>query len=353
MESQVKNLTKLFQFCYILPKLELHAHLTGSIRPKTIFDLLTNDTDKDEFAKLVSGTRKLDECHLIFKYIYKILTSLDVVKRITREMLIDWSKQNCYYLEIRSNIKAIGNNTKYDYLVLVLKEIQEFNNNKNENVSGMQSRYILSINREYSFEIAQDTLNVFKRLKTEQPTLAELVVGVDYSGLEGKELFGEKELAEILNEYRKLGLKITMHIGEIKDYKKIDYDLLKPNRLGHTDYLSKDDIQEIINLGIPYECCPSSSYTRLGYVSYKDVNFKNFYKKYNDKGEEYTKYSINTDDTSLFNSDLSNEYYEIASAFDLDSNDLINLVINSADTIFDDNYKIILKERLNEFKSKI
>eukprot|EP00340_Litonotus_pictus_P004143 CAMPEP_0170535668 /NCGR_PEP_ID=MMETSP0209-20121228/101729_1 /TAXON_ID=665100 ORGANISM="Litonotus pictus, Strain P1" /NCGR_SAMPLE_ID=MMETSP0209 /ASSEMBLY_ACC=CAM_ASM_000301 /LENGTH=159 /DNA_ID=CAMNT_0010836961 /DNA_START=597 /DNA_END=1072 /DNA_ORIENTATION=- len=158
---------------------------------------------------------------------------------------------------------------------------------------------------------------------TEQPELSKLIIGIDYGGLEGNETFDYEELNSILDEYRKYGLKCTLHIGETKDFKKIDYTKLLPDRLGHTDYFSEEDAQEIIDLGIPYECCPSSSYTRLGLYSYKDVNLKKYYNKKNSKtGEIYRKFSINTDDTSLFASDLAQEYYEIASSFGINEKEL-------------------------------
>lgn len=354
MESEIKSLTNLFKFCHNLPKLELHAHLTGCVRPSTILELLADESDKDKFSELVQGRRTVEDCFKIFYYIYKILNSLEVVKRITREMLEDWSKQNCFYLEIRTNIKDINDKNKYDYLVAVLNEIDSFNNDKVNNLSGMQTRLILSINRNLPQKEAFDTLEVFKRLRIEQPGICKLVVGVDFSGLEGNDSFNQDELLLLLDEYRKFGMKVTIHIAEVKDFIKLNYEKLKPDRLGHTDYFSAEDAQEVIDLGIPYECCPSSSLTRLAYISYKEVNLKNFYKKKNSKtGVEYTKFSINTDDTSLFFSNLTQEYYEIAAAFGMDEKEISNVVLNSIDTIFDDDYKVELKKRVSNFIEKL
>ncbi len=42
----------------------------------------------------------------IFDLIHKCVNSLDIVKRITREMIADFSSQNCAYLEIRTTPKV-------------------------------------------------------------------------------------------------------------------------------------------------------------------------------------------------------------------------------------------------------
>lgn len=332
-----------------MPKVELHAHLTGSIRIKTIFELLDNEEDKENLSKFYNSKIDLTACFNVFDYIYKILKSIDVIKRITREMMEDWSKANCVYLEIRTNIKAIGDKTKYDYAITVLKEIKAFNEDSQLNLNGMQTRLILSFNRRLPISEAKDTLQVYRLLSENEPELSKLIVGVDYSGYEVNESIKFDEILEVLIESKKLGLKSAVHIAEIPNYTKWDFERFRPDRMGHTDYFTEEDSQQLIDLGIPYECCPSSSYYRLNCISYKEVNFKKYYKKLDKNGNEYKHYSINTDDTSLFNSDLSQEYYEIASAFEISEKEIREIAARVADDIFDDNYKEILKEKMKRF----
>ena len=104
MNSESKDMANLFKHCFIIPKVELHAHLTGSVRHRTILELLADEDDKNQFAKLINGKLNVYDCFKVFGYIYKILTNLEVVIRITKEMLQDFNKQNCLYLEIRTNI---------------------------------------------------------------------------------------------------------------------------------------------------------------------------------------------------------------------------------------------------------
>lgn len=347
--DNTKHLSNLFKTCFSMPKIELHAHLTGSVRIKTVYDLLENEKDKESFAELCSKQKSLDDCFNMFVYIFKILTSMDVVSRITREMLEDWAKLNCLYIEIRTTLKSIGDKSKFDNAVYVLKEMVSFHSNKKINPNEMQSRLILSFSRNKPLSDALDTIEVFKQLKSTYPELAKLVVGVDYSGLEGKDLLTGSELYDVLKMARELGLKAAVHIGEVKDYIKWDFDSFVPDRFGHTDYLTEEDSNKIIELNIPYECCPSSSYNRLGFYSYKNVNLAKYYKKKNSKGEEYVRFSINTDDTTLFASDLSQEYYEIAAAFEISEEEIRKIAIRVSDDIFDDSYKDELKQRMTKY----
>ena len=71
-------------------------------------------------------------------------------------------------------------------------------------------------------------------------------------------------------------------------------------------------------------------------------------------GSEYTYdlVSINTDDTMLLLTDISQEYFEISSNFTLDIKKLKELIIKGIDSIFekDESVKKRLREIVNEFK---
>lgn len=348
--SSISDQKNLFETCILMPKIELHAHLTGSVRINTVLELLDSQIDKEAFSFLANKQKSLKECFSMFDFIYKTTKSLDVISRITREMLEDWSKSNCFYLEIRTTVKEIGSKSKLDYTLTILNEIDKFNKDRLINRNDMQTRLILSFNRKLPVEDAISTLNVYKTIKSEQPKeISKLIVGVDYCGLEGNDLLNSNELYSILNESRELGLKTTVHIGEIETYTKWDMSKHRPDRFGHTDYLTDEDTKEIIENHIPYECCPSSSYNRLGCYSYNQVNFRKYYKKTDSKGREYVKYSINTDDTTLFNSDLSQEYFEIASSFGISSDEIRRISIRVAEDIFDEDYKVVLMSRMSKY----
>ena len=82
MEQQVRDLTYLFKFCQQMPKTELHAHLNGSIRKSTLFELL-NDSDREEISKVYQNQMSFENAFKVFKISSKIVTSLDIIRRIT------------------------------------------------------------------------------------------------------------------------------------------------------------------------------------------------------------------------------------------------------------------------------
>jgi adenosine deaminase len=114
------------------PKIELHAHLNGSIRETTLFDLATErgihlndqyfsssssnaDADTDLDATMEGAGcrhnkqrhRSLRECFVIFAEIGKVIVDLDAIRRITREALEDFAKEGVVYLELRSTPKRL------------------------------------------------------------------------------------------------------------------------------------------------------------------------------------------------------------------------------------------------------
>jgi len=340
------NPGKLLQICHSIPKTELHAHLNGSIRKSTLIELLSYD-DKEEISKLFQNQMSFENAFRVFKISSKIVTSLDIIKRITREMIEDWSIQNCIYLEIRTSIKSIGGCSKEDYLKTVLQQINESNG-----IFEMQTRLIISLNRELSLEEFQETMDMYKNFK--DISLKKLIVGIDYSGNENNEKHSYKELIPIFEKFRELGLKITIHMGEIRNYQLLDYSLFKPDRISHTFFFKENEYEEIMRNKIPIEICPTGSYSIQNLHSYKKINFSNYYKKIVKKDSEefvYDLYCINTDDTMLFNTDLSQEYLEIALNFQINGEEMKQIILKTIDFIFesDEVFRNNLRTKINNF----
>jgi adenosine deaminase len=276
------------------------------------------------------------------------LKDLNIVRRITREMIEDWNKLNCMYLEIRTSLKSINGTTKEDYLRTVLEEIY-LSNQKNE----MKTRLIISLIREYSLEDYLNTLEVYKNFNDEK--LKPLIVGIDYAGNENKELHKYDEVIPIFQQFRELGLSVTIHMGEIKNYQKLDLKKFRPDRVSHTYYYNNSDKLEIMRNKIPIECCPTGSFCEEELTSYKDITFKHYYKtKIQDDNDEfvYDLYTIITDDTMLFGTDISQEYFEVVQNFHLTKEDLKDLISRSIDFIFekDEQFRDKLRNKIKSFK---
>lgn len=339
--NDLKIKEPLFHQINLLPKIDLHAHLNGSIRKSTLISLLPQ-SEREKIEKLY-GSMDFQTAMLFFNISSKTVSTLEIVRRITREMIEDWQKQNVIYLEIRTSLKSSTNYTKKEYLNVILEEINE-SNSKNEIIT----KLILSLDRSKSIHDYEETFNIFKSI--EDPTLKSIIVGIDYSGNEYKETHKYHEIFPIFQKFRNENLKITIHMGEIPEYQRFPFNEFIPDRVSHTHFFTDKDRENLMNLNIPIEICPTSSLLCTHSNSYKDIPFKNIY-NHPIKDNVYNFISINTDDTLLLNTNITNEYYEIANNYNFDINQVKMLVENSIMMCFekDEGIKDKLIKKLKQF----
>jgi len=125
---------------------ELHAHLNGCIREKTILELAqernvslnehhfsSQNNQHDEHSMYNLRPRSLQDCFEIFAEIPKCVDDLAALRRITQEALEDFSQQNVAYLELRSTPKILleergcsAPTTKQRYCETILECMEEF-----------------------------------------------------------------------------------------------------------------------------------------------------------------------------------------------------------------------------------
>ena len=146
------NDRKLHTFCKRLPKVELHAHLNGSIRPRTLIELAhergvtlpsilldgaaPHDHNPEEEATFFNTKpRSLEQCFDIFACIPKCVNDLVALRRITREALDDAASENTAYIELRTGPKVLlidhriagaRRCTKRQYIETIISIMQDF-----------------------------------------------------------------------------------------------------------------------------------------------------------------------------------------------------------------------------------
>ncbi|KQK14824.1 hypothetical protein BRADI_1g18810v3 [Brachypodium distachyon] len=321
------------EWCVALPKVELHAHLNGSVRDSTLLELAKQLGDRgvivfeDVKDVIMKNGRSLPECFKLFDLFHILTTDHDTVTRITKEVVGDFAAENVVYLEIRTtpkNNEAKGM-TKRSYMNAVLKGLKAVEDvdavlfdsilRPDETLSRtpvgdldgvtkkkkIYVRLLLSIDRRETTSAALDTVNLAMEMKDQG------VVGIDLSG---NPVVGEWETyLPALEHAKELGIPITIHCGEVPNRKEIQAVLdFCPQRLGHVCCLNDEEWKKLKSSMIPVEICLTSNVMTGGAPS---LELHHFADLYNAKHP----LSLCTDDSGLFSTSLSNEYYLVASTF--------------------------------------
>ncbi|CAN6219816.1 unnamed protein product [Urochloa humidicola] len=363
MESNVEAEEEMREWCVTLPKVELHAHLNGSVRNSTLLELAKQLAEKgiivfeDVKDVIMKNGRSLPECFKLFDLFHILTTDHDTVTRIAKEVVEDFAAENVVYLEIRTtpkNNEAKGM-TKRSYMNAVIKGLKaveavdvvlfDSNSRTNDTLTCTPTteldgdtkkkriyvRLLLSIDRRETTLAALDTVNLALEMKDQG------VIGIDLSG---NPVVGQWETyLPALQHAKELGIPITIHCGEVANRKEIEAVLdFCPQRLGHVCCLNDVEWKKLKSLMIPVEICLTSNVMTGGAPS---LELHHFADLYNAKHP----LSLCTDDCGLFSTSLSNEYYLVAATFGLSKAELFHLAQEAVQFIFaDENVKKSLKE---------
>eukprot|EP00698_Gefionella_okellyi_P001169 TRINITY_DN11081_c0_g1_i1.p1 TRINITY_DN11081_c0_g1~~TRINITY_DN11081_c0_g1_i1.p1 ORF type:complete len:355 (+),score=62.98 TRINITY_DN11081_c0_g1_i1:31-1065(+) len=322
-------------FLLALPKIELHAHLNGSLRDTTIQDLLTRKkTTRFDLADVQMATvseRSLPECFVLFDLIHNLTDEPDTTERTTREMIEDFAAENCRYMEIRTSPRATEFMTAEEY---VLRVIRGVNACKHLNI---MVKLLLSINRAWNAEQAMTSATLAVKYKDQG------VVGMDLSG---NPAVGTLDtFMPALMYARENGLKLAIHFAEVPNKDECTRILreLKPDRLGHACCLDKDLFDMMVAQPVPLEVCLTSNVITKSVPCYNEHHFKAFF-------EANYPMCLCTDDKGVFCTTLTREYRHAAEAFALSNLHIFDLARSAIDHTFaSESEKAVLRKEWEQF----
>ncbi|XP_069910210.1 adenosine deaminase-like protein isoform X2 [Oryctolagus cuniculus] len=223
-----------------LPKVELHAHLNGSISSNTMKKLIAKKPDfkiHDEMTMIEKGKKRtLEECFQMFQIIHQLTTSPEDILMITKDVIKEFADDGVKYLELRSTPRrenATGM-TKKSYVESILEGIKQA---KQENLD-IDVRYLIAIDRRGGPSVAKETVKLAEEffLSTE-----DVVLGLDLSG--DPTIGRAEDFLEPLLEAKNAGLKLALHLSEIPNQGKETQMLLDllPDRIGHGTFLNSSE----------------------------------------------------------------------------------------------------------------
>ena len=334
-------------FVHKLPKIELHAHIGGSIRDATLLELINSSTNTaqnyPDLQVLQSDQRSLSDCFQLFDAIHDLVSSLAILKRITKETIQDFAMENCIYLELRTTPRHdLPNVTPQQYVDTVVQAIQECQ--QEECTQNIVVRLLLSISRAHDSKRALETVH----LAGTSPR--HIVVGLDFSGNPTKgnihDFLPAFDLARQMYQ-----LPITFHIGEIDDAAEVSTILSNVqarDRLGHALYLTASQKNGLLEKNVVVEICPTSNVRTLGLASLADHPTLPTWLT----AEEYP-LVVCTDDRGVFRTTLSKEYVKVAHAFDLGRADVVRLVRMAVHHVFDTTIKSQIETKSTEMLKRV
>ncbi len=311
----------LATFIQAMPKVELHVHLEGSIRPETLLTLAQRH-GVDLPAKTVEGLRAwytfTDFPHFIEVYlaVSSCLRTPDDIELIAREFLAGQAVQNIRYSEV-----TYTPYTHYLFRKLPFREqlaaLQRARAWAEAEV-GVTMGLVLDIPRSVSAQ---------EGLLTAEWAISAMGDGVVALGLGGPEVDNPPEkFKESFDRAQAAGLPSVPHAGETVGPESIWGALraLHAVRIGHGVRCLEDPalVAELRERQIPLEVSPTSNICLKVFPHLAGHTLPRLL-------EEGLYVTLNSDDPPMFNTTLTEEYLQVANTFHFDREILEQLTLNA------------------------
>ncbi len=329
-----------------IPKVELHCHLDGSIRTKSIIDQAEIDNiyipskqieALDSIIKIGGKQSSLEEYLKKFKITLSVMQNPDALERFAFELIEDVYKENIVYIEVRfSPIFHINSGMTPGMSIKAVNKGLK----KGEKKYGVKSRIIIcgirNMSPENSLKLAELAINY----KTHG------VVGFDLAGPE--KYFPAKKHKNAFKLIKDNNLKCTIHAGEAEGPSSIYQAIYDcgADRIGHGTRLKENNklLNTVKNKKIPLEICLTSNWQTKCVNSLKEHPLKIYY----DMGIIL---SLNTDNRLISNTTLTKEMILANNLFGLSLQDFKSITIMAMESAFINNSikKKIIDIILNQY----
>ncbi|KAL4900944.1 hypothetical protein BDW74DRAFT_88997 [Aspergillus multicolor] len=342
------------KFTRCLPKIELHAHLSGSISRQCLHEIWLQKKARDptfdvEDPWVVMPPGKVDfSLNTFFQVfnlsIYHLVNDLESVAYATTSVLQAFLDDGVRYLELRTIPRPSPGSafTRDQYLSIVLDTIATF---KSRNAKKVSIYLILGMDRG---QIIEDSTHAHEIIDLAIANRERGVIGVDVCGNPTK---GDISLCrDAFVKAKEHGLGLTVHFAEVQSVglrEELETMLsFNPDRLGHVIHVPDDIKREIARRKLGLELCMSCNvHAKMFEGGFLDHHFGYW-------RHEECPVALCTDDVGFFCSPVSNEYLLAAEHFQLNRKSILSISRKAVDAIFGgDEEKQRLWSLLDEFES--
>lgn len=329
------------EFIRTLPKVLLHDHLDGGLRPETVIELAKDigykklpTTDPGELAEWFHRGATRGSLPLFlegFEHTCGVMQTEEALERVAYEMMEDMKKDGVVYVETRF-APVFHTQKGLHWETVVRSVLRGLERGKKD--FGVEYGLILCAMRNMKPTVSQEIAELAVDFRNQG------VVGFDLAGEEGG--YPPKKHVEAFHYIQRENFNITIHAGEAFGKESIWQAIqwCGAHRIGHATRLIEDMkvkdgqvmsmgtlAQYVLDKRIPLEICLTSNVHTGAVKSLEEHPFGIYYRyKF--------RVTLNTDDRLMSNITLTDEYATAAEVFGLTLDDLEKLTINAMKSAF-------------------
>lgn len=323
-----------------LPKIELHCHLDGSIRPETLRKIALQHniylpSDQDQLKNLLvapQDCQNLSDYLECFDLVLTCLQTESALKAAAFDVISQAAEENIYYIEVRfaPSLHTKKGLSLPKVITAVLAGLEQ-----GQQQFGVKSNALLCGMRHEELSDIAKIVQLADTFKTDG------IVGFD---LAGNELdFPPYTFEETLGLVEQLKIPLTLHAGECGCGQNVaDAVYLGAKRIGHGIAVkdSPNYFPLLKEKDILIEMCPTSNFQTKTVTTLADYPFRLFL----DAG---IKVCINTDNRTVSNTTLTDEFMKLYEWYGITYADMEQLNHNAINGAFiSDEEKRTLHEQL-------
>ena len=327
-----------------LPKVELHCHIEGTMRPSTVLDLAHANgvalptEDLDELYRYSS----LDEFLSVFWLVQSCLQNRGDWVRLAHESVVDAAAHGRVYAEtFFTPARHLAAGASLGDIVAGLDEGIA----AAEAETGTRCMLVADIDRAYGPDAGRELVDGVIELQRRDAPGAQRIVGI---GMDSTELgVDPRSFEPAYRTARAAGLRVTAHQGEDTGSDAIAacVDVLGAERIDHGLSIMGDGalVERFAGEGIPLTVCPTSNIVIANRVA---TLAEHPFRSMREAGLLAT---LNTDDPALTDLDLGREYAAVATAYHWSFDEMVAVSHDGVDaTWLDDSEKRALHVQIDD-----
>lgn len=299
-----------------MKKVELHLHLDGSLEIETAMEL-SGLNRKEVISKMIAGNKCLNLTEYLTKFDLpiSIMQDRDSLVRVASDLVKYLDSENVIYAEVR--FAPIFHTKKELSMEDVVEAVLEGLSN-----SKVKTNLILCMMRGMDKETNLMVIDVASKY------LGKGVCAVDLAGDECN--YPLEEYLELFEVAKRKNIPFTIHAGEAGGALEVKRAVeLGATRIGHGIRSIEDDsvLELLKERETLLEVCPTSNVQTNNVFEYKDHPIDKLYKL-------GIKININTDNKTVSNVSISEEYQKLRDNFNFSDGDFRKMNINAIESAF-------------------